>query len=144
MTTSRTYHMDDCVISLPAGYKDRSVNVLEWKTPSGDSVALTVQREPLGEAQLEEYVVRETKEMPQTYRGFHVERDEAATLADAMAVWHKAFRWNKQTDVIYNHMAFVVAGPLVIIFVATAKARHREDADRVIDEAIQNLRIRES
>ncbi len=45
--STQQYYTDDCTIPVPTGFRDRSTNVLEWKTEDGDSIALVIHRDQL-------------------------------------------------------------------------------------------------
>lgn len=144
MSQARIYHMDECVIPVPDGYRDRTTHVLEWPLDAGHNLILTVSRDTLPPgAGFEEYVQRETKGLSGRYRGFKLDRDESGTLAGGLAIARKTFRWSQEAKVVYNHLAFANAGALIVLFVATARAADREVADRLVDDALAELRFRE-
>jgi hypothetical protein len=146
----RTYYMDDCTIPVPAGFLDRTANVLEWKTAEEDSLALLIQREPLARlgaeeapaAALQHYVSTQTKDYPSRFAGFCLERDEVAASDAGFEMRRKAFRWTSQEDVLYHHQAFVLVGEKVIVLTAAAKARHRAAVDTLLDGALADFRVR--
>ncbi len=150
---TRLYYMDDCTVALPPGFRDNTVNVLEWKTDEDDSIALVVQRETLDEAAFMEpnspaialaaFVDEGTKDYASRFSGFRLERDDVAIGHPSGAeMTRKAWRWNKGQDVIYQHQVFVFAAPLLVVFTGAAKARHRERVDYVVEQALTTLRHR--
>lgn len=139
---SRPFHMDDCEIQVPEGFKDRSVNLMEWQTEGGGNVILSISRDSL-EGDFRTYVDRETRDLPSRYRGFKVERDDVIELQGGFVAARKAFRWNKEADVVYNQLAFVDVRPLLLLVTITAKARDRELADQLFDDVLRKFRIRE-
>lgn len=144
MSSDRVYHMDDCVLSLPEGFVDRSINVLEWPLPSGDTVVLVVQRERLSkDLGFDGYIAQETKSYPSQFEAFHDEGEERASLEYDVAVHHLKFRWKRDRDVLYNHQAFVDAGEAVIVLTVTGKASHKGEADSVIERSLEKLKFRE-
>lgn len=149
--SAQQYYTDDCTIPVPAGFRDRSTNVLEWKTADGDSVALVIHRDelPLHEpedrasgALLDQYVTRETRGYATKFPGLHMERDDVTTADSGFHMRRKAFRWRNEKDVLYHNQAFVLAGERIIVFTAAAKARHREAVDFLMDDALANFRMR--
>ncbi len=145
MSGDRIYHMDDAVLELPPGFIDRSVHVLEWRTPDGEAVVLVTQREPLpGTRPLADYVAQETKDYATRFEGYRAEeppRDGAETALEAL---HRTFRWKRNEDVLYNHQVFVAAPPVVLVMTVTGKAAHREDVDRLVGRALADLKFREA
>lgn len=145
------YYTDDCSIPVPTGFIDRTTNVLEWKTESGDSVALVIHREvrspPVSEddspdTELERYVARETRQYPTKFAGLHMERDELASSESGFPMRRKAFRWKHEHDVLYHHQAFVLTADRIIVLTAAAKARHREAVDGLMDDVLSSFRAR--
>jgi len=144
MTSDRVYHMDDCVLELPGGFVDRTLNVLEWPLESGDTVVLVVQREPLAEVlSFDQYIARETRSYPSQFAAFHEDGVERASVGDGIDVHHVKFRWKREQDVLYHHQAFVDAGTKVLVLTATGKASHRDDVDAAIERALGKLKFRE-
>jgi len=144
MTSDRVYHTDDCVLHLPEGFVDKTLNVLEWSLESGDTVVLVVQREGLTEAlSFDQYIARETRAYPSQFAAFHEDGVERASLGDGIDVHHLKFRWKREQDVLYHHQAFVDAGKRVLVLTATSKASHRGEVDGVIERALGELKFRE-
>jgi hypothetical protein len=142
--SERIFHMDDCVVTLPPGFVDRTINVLEWQAPGGEPVVLAVQRERLlTDLAFDDYVDLETKGYPSKFGGFKQERDDSQELPSGIQVRRKSFRWKRERDVVYNHQAFVHAGESVIVFTASAKAQDRDEVDRLIDDALGTIKFRE-
>jgi hypothetical protein len=145
--SDHTYYMDDCTLAVPAGFVDRTMNALEWPLEGGDRLGLVVQRErlppdPADPAALDRYVAAQVKAYPAQFAGFHLERDEAADSDSAYDLRRKTFRWRHEQGVLYHHQIFVRVGASVLVLTATAKARHREAVDRLVDEALAGLRAR--
>jgi hypothetical protein len=146
------FYMDDCTLSVPEGFRDRTTNVLEWKTPENDTVVLIVQREPLPrpdparpftpEAGLAQYVTAQTKDNASRFAGFRMERDEVAAGDWGFHIHRKAFRWRKDEDVLYHHQAFVLARDRFIVLTGAAKALHRASVDVLLDDVLASFRIR--
>jgi hypothetical protein len=151
--SAHLYYADDCTLTVPAGFRDRTTNLLEWKTPEGDSIALAIQREPLPArppeealppaAVLQQYVDEQTRTYPTQFAGFRLERDEvAAGDGGGFEMRRKAFRWKNGEDVLYHHQAFVIIGERILVLTAAAKARHRNAVDHLVEEALNDLRVR--
>lgn len=151
--SAHLYYADDCTLTVPAGFRDRTTNLLEWKTPEGDSIALAIQRDPLPAppteealppaAALEQYVADQTRSYPTQFAGFRLERDEV-TAGDAggFEMRRKAFRWKNGEDVLYHHQAFVIVGEKILVLTSAAKARHRAAVDHLVENALNDLRVR--
>lgn len=146
------YFTDHCTISVPQGFRDRSMNLLEWTTPEGDSIALAIQREKLPgvepsevaptEADLARYVAQQVKGYPAQFAAFHLERDEVATGDWRFPMHRKAFRWRKEQDVLYHHQVFMLVGEHVVVLTGASKARHRDAVDVLIEDALRSFRVR--
>lgn len=145
--SDRTYYMDDCTITLPGGLRDRSVNVLHWEL-EGEKVALVIQREALpsmapGQTiSLSAYVGLQTQDLPAQLAGFRLEREEATLPGSPFEVERRAFRWQREGEVLYHHQAFVRIGDGVVVFSGSGKARLRDAVDQLIDLALVDLRVR--
>jgi hypothetical protein len=145
--------MDDCTITVPPGFRDRTLNALEWTLDGDDRVGLVVQREQLlhpdGEdaprpGALERFVADQTRDYPTRFAGFHLDNEDVAASDVGLEMRRKAFRWRHEQEVLYHHQAFVLAGFTVIVFTCSAKARHREAVDRMLHEVLAELRVRGS
>jgi hypothetical protein len=144
------YCMHDYMIPLPAGFRDLTVNVLEWDTADGEKIALVVQRKALSRktpdeapaAALERLVTDETKDYPTRFAGYRVEHDELGAEDGRYEMRRKAFRWRHEEQVIYHHQVFVLVGDAVVLFTGAGKARHREVVDRLLHDVVSDLRIR--
>lgn len=148
--STRRFYMDDCTIPLPAGFRDRTVHVLEWQMEDGESIALVVQREALPassdgeeapEAAFARFVEGEVRDYPSQFDGFHRERDETA-VGSGFEMRRIAFRWRKEREVLYHHQAFVLVGEGAVLFTGSSKALHRDAVDRLLEEALAGLRVR--
>lgn len=146
----KQFYTDEAIIPVPPGFTDRTTNVLEWTTPEGDSIALVIHRQvltptdPEGEvtiADFDAHVAQETKDYATRFAGLRSERDDDATPDTAMPVRRKAFRFRLDEKVVYQCQAFVLLGRRVVVFTAAAKAIHRESVDRLIDEAVEGLKV---
>ena len=157
--SARIYYMDDCKIGVPAGFRDRTVNVLEWDTEDGEKVGLVIQREPVpdlgvagasgasGEAGapaavLSAYVAAQTQEYPAQFAGYHLERDEVAAAGVPFEIQRRAFRWKHEQHVLYHHQAFLLVGSTFIVLSGSGKARHREAIDRLLDQILADFHAR--
>ena len=146
------YYTDHCTIAVPQGFRDRSMNMLEWTTPEGDSIVLALQREKLpasgsGEevptaADLERYVAQQIKGYPAQFAGFHLERDEVAAGEWGFPMHRKAFRWRKDQDVFYHLQVFALVGEHVVVLTCASKARQRGAVDTLMEDALRSFRVR--
>ena len=137
------YHMNECVLRVPAGFVDRSVNILEWTLASGEKLALIVQRQHVDQGvSLEAIVEEETREYAAKFVAYHLDRDEVEAEGP-VAVRRKVFRFKKEQDVFHNHQLFILDGAQLILVSASARAHHRGDVDQVVDECLAGLRLRE-
>ncbi len=136
------YHADDCVFSVPTGYADRSVHILEWPIDRVEKVVLVVQREArrAGET-IDAYVERAMSDHATKLAGYA--REPVTDRDGAPHVRRVAFRWMREGFAVFQHQAFVEEGPSVLLFAGTAKARYRDEVDRVLDRVIDSLRFRE-
>jgi hypothetical protein len=139
----RPYLMDDCRLTLPDGFVDRSAHMLEWRTEEGDRLALVVQREALpGGSSLDDYVASAAKGLAARFIGIHVERDETLDLR-GLPLRRRTFRHKHEQEVLYQYHAFVQAGGTVLVFTGAGKARHRDRVDYIVDAALARLEFRD-
>lgn len=143
--SAHDYHMNDCVLALPRGFADRSLNMLEWQLESGDTVALVVQRDMVGSStDFDDFVEEETRGYSSQFLGYHLERDDAETPQAGLDLRRKTFRFTRDGDVIYSHQIFILDRPRLLVLTASARARHRRDVDQIVDDALVGLRFRDS
>jgi hypothetical protein len=88
------------------------------------------------------YVADQTRVYPTQFSGFTLERDEAAVGGAAFEMRRKVFRWRYEQDVLYHNQVFVLLGSDVLVMTGSAKARHRDAVDEVVDGAVAALRMR--
>lgn len=145
------YIMDDCGIEVPDGFRDRSVHVLEWTTPTNERIALVIAREVLDRREpdqppttedLEKFVAAETSGFAARFAGFRSERDDGGVTKGGFPFRRKAFRWKQDAEVLYHHHAFVLLGDRVLVATASAKAREHAKVDAVMDRMLDKLRLR--
>ncbi len=140
----RVFHFDEGVISIPRGFVDRSSQTLEWTVDNSSSLSLHNQRQRLAWGSFDDLVTRETNEYSAKFLGFKAEETEYPDPFDgALPLRRMVFRWKGEREVLYNHQAFVYSVPLVLVFTVTAKAQHRERADKLMKDALSGLRFRE-
>ncbi len=148
--SARMYCMDDCTIPVPAGFRDRTVNALEWDTEDGDKIGLVIQRQPLpsfaptgasGFA-LSAFVEAQTKDYPVQFAGFCLEREETAAADAPFEMQRKAFRWKHEQHVLYHHQAFVLIEARVVVLTGSGKARSRDAIDRLLDQVLADFQAR--
>lgn len=146
----KSYYTDEAIIPVPPGFVDRSTHVLEWTVADGERIGLLIHRQLLepatleGEARVQAFdalVVRETKDYPKRFGGLRWEREDDDTPDVAMPVRRRAFRFRHDESVLYQCQAFVLLGRRVVVMTAAAKAVHRDEVDRLIDEAITGLKV---
>jgi hypothetical protein len=90
-----------------------------------------------------QYVNRATEDYPTQLAGYREERSEASAPGErSLEMRRKAFRWNKDQDVLYHHQAFVLAGTKVLLLTCSGKARCRQAVDEVLDGALAHMRVR--
>ena len=147
----RSYFTDDVAFSLPDGFRDRTVQLLEWTTPTHEIISLDVSREllprrhpdePLSRDDLERYFDAETRGHPTQFAGLRTERDEHGVTTGGVAFHRKAFRWKKGTEARYHHQVFALLGDRVMVLTGSASAELRGTVDVVIDRALKDLRRR--
>ncbi len=149
--TAQTYYMDDCTFVVPAGFRDHTVNALDWPTEDGGRVALVVQRQALPHpaedvaprpGALERFVEAQTRDYGTRFEGFHKDREEVTSGESGLEMRRLAFRWRHEREVLYHHQAFVLVGWTVLVLSCTGKARHSESVDRLMNEVLAELRVR--
>jgi hypothetical protein len=146
----KSYYTDEAIIPVPPGFIDRSTHVLEWKAADGERIGLLVHRQQLEPATLEgeertrafdALVTRETKDYTKRFAGLRWEREDDETPDAAMPVRRRAFRFRHDDAVLYQCQAFMLLGRRVVVMTAASKAVHRDEVDRLIDEAIAGLKV---
>ena len=141
--SGHTYHTDDLIFGVPAGFTDRTVHALEWES-KGDRLALALQREALRPHQsLEQIYQVAVGGYPKQLLGFRVDEEKILDLGglDARAV---RFRWKHDKGVMYHHQVFFVLDGKSFVFTATGPAKASADVDKLIEQALAELRLRES
>jgi hypothetical protein len=148
--SKHVYYTDDCTMQVPVGFGDLTTHALQWTTPEDDAIALTIHRQqiplqPEGGPpfDLHRWVIEQTQDYPRSFLGFRMEREEVASGDARLPMRRLAFRWNHEGDVVYHHQVFVLAHDRIIMLIGSAKARHREAIDALVDGAVADFRIRE-
>ncbi len=137
------FHLDECVLQLPVGFVDKSVQMLEWTLEADQRLVLVMQREILPEGtDVDGYVDAETKDYPSRFLGYREVADEEGRW-EGLAIRRKAFRFSKEGDVFYNHQAFLFDGGRLLVLTASARAQHRDAVDEVVRAAIEGMRLRD-
>lgn len=140
----RLYHMDEGVLSIPRGFRDRSVHTLEWGIDSASSLVLVVQRERLGMGTFDDFVNAETREYASDFLGYRAEEIHRPDPFDgALPVRRIAFRYKGELEVLYHHQVFLFRAPVVLVFTVKSKAEHRDRADALLEKALADLGFRE-
>jgi hypothetical protein len=146
-----SYFMDDIAITIPDGFRDRTVQLLEWAMPNAEVVSLSITRDvlPRREADvapsaevLERFVAAETRGLATQFAGFRSERDERSLTTAGFPVHRRAFRWKKGADVLYHHHAYALLGERAVTLIGSAKAHLRPKVDFLLERALENLRRR--
>lgn len=146
---TKPYYTDEAILPLPPGFEDRSTNILEWKTPEGDKIALVINRQelltqvPAGEPVTEDFdalVVQQTKGYATAFAGLLMEREDEGPAEVAFPVRRKAFRFRHETDVLYQCQAYVLLGRRVVVLTAASKAAHREAVDSLVENMLTGLK----
>jgi hypothetical protein len=137
------YHLDECVLPLPVGFRDASVQVFEWTLDDGEQLSLLIQREPRTEGRMLEDSVRTvTRSYPQKFMAYHEE--EPMVLGTDLRCVSKRFRWRHESGVLYHHQLFLELDSCVMLLTASCKATHRDEADVLLLRALEGMQLRES
>ena len=136
------YHLDECVLSLPPGFRDASVHALEWALDDGEQLSLLVQREPRGDGALSDFVRGQTQTYPKRFSAY-AEEEPVAIDGDVPMV-SKRFRWRHETGVLYHHQVFVELDAVILMVTASGKASHMTAVDDLVREVALGLQPREA
>lgn len=135
------YHIDEGVLTLPAGFRDATVNVFEWHEKEG-RIALMVQRERLEDpGQFETQVVKVTEPYPKLFAAYAEEEPMAVDLD--VPVVSKRFRWRNETGVLYHHQIFLLVDRTMLLLTVAGNATSRDRADEILREALAGFALRE-
>lgn len=140
MSEPYTYHFDEGVLAVPPGFRDDSLQVLEWPVEGG-ALVLAISRRPLGGA-FEAVVEKDVAQAKAGLRACVVEVSQASTLGGEPA--HVlTMRYVKDGRVLHHRQVFaVVRGRLWAMFV-TGPAAHRAAIDALFGETIDSFKFRE-
>ncbi len=134
------YHIDEGSLSLPADFRDASVNVFEWMSPEG-ICTLTVQREKKHGRSFEKMIEQTTAPYAKSFPAFAEEEPLAFELE--VPTVGRRFRWRNEKGVQYHHQAFVDLGDSMLVLTAGGSARTAERVDEVLLQALNGMRLRE-
>ena len=137
-----TYHMDDCVISVPEGFRDRAIHVLEWAAEDESPIVLIVQRDKLANKTLEEYVEQDSRDYDTRFKRHAPEELPEGPSLPTPCV-QRAFRWVRGEEVLYNRHVYLADAALVICMMTSGLARHRPRIDQIAGDAVESLCFRE-
>jgi hypothetical protein len=138
-----TYHTDNAVFSVPEGFKDGSVTVLEWTVDGDRRVALTVQREaPRGDATLEVTVRENLKTLARTLRGFKEKSAGPAEIEGAPG-YRVEFEFKHETGALVQQQTYVRTDDAILVVGVTGRPADRATCDGIMDRVVRTLRIRE-
>lgn len=135
------YRMDELEVDLPPGLIDRSTHLLEWPV-DGDSVTLTFQRDQnpkrltpsaMQEAAIAEYGKRFPHYVPETAPVVELGLHHAIS----------AFRWKRESRVLYQIQAFIELGDRLMIVTATGLAHSRRAIEELFSDFARTLELRE-
>jgi hypothetical protein len=140
---THTYHTDDLVLNVPAGFRDHTMQALEWHTPKGERIALALQRERLSQGDTLETVYQKALAgYPKQLLAFRLDNEET-TQIHGVAVRIARFRWKHKVHTMYHHQAFLMLSGTVFVFTASGPAIAAPDVDALMAEALSGLRVRE-
>ena len=134
-----TYHIDEAVLVLPAGFEDRTTHALSW--PGGEkNLGLVIMRRPAPQG-LDAAVDADVKDMRAKLKGCVVEQDDPGELG-AEPARLVALRYVRDGVVfIHRQIAACVDGKLLTMMVA-GPAEHREGLETIFDAAVSSFRFR--
>jgi hypothetical protein len=136
-----TYHTDDLVLRVPAGFRDHTIQTLEWQVDGG-RVALAVQRERLGAAEtLDGVYEKATRGYPKQLFAYRLDGEDMVIL-HGIAARTARFRWKHQGNVLYHHQAFLVAGGTAFVLTASGPVGAAARIDELIRDTLAGLRLR--
>ena len=143
MKEGYSYHFDEAVLPVPAGFIDKSVQVMEWPSSApGQGIMLVISRRaPF--ATFDDDIRRDIDETRTGLKACVVEADEPGEVGQLVA-HYLTMRYVREGKALYHRQVFVQAAPtrLLTIF-AVGPASTRSEIDDLFVSAIDGIRFRE-
>ncbi len=138
-------HMNEGTLDVPPGFRDLSIQILEWRSEDGAVIALTVQRESLraGE-ELDGYVRRTITDLYAELSSFRIDARHALEGAPVPSSL-LTFRWHGDGGIVCQAQGFAELGRTVLVVTATtATAALRPEAERMVRHALSQRWVRDA
>lgn len=142
MSETYAYHFDEAVVAVPAGFEDRSVQVLEWKKGSADlPIVLCVSRRPLS-LPFDEAVRIDIDQTRAGLKACALEKSAPGQVGE-VAAHYLALRYVRDTQAIYHRQVFVDLRDKLLTVFAAGAASARQEIDELFEQTVEGIRFRE-
>lgn len=135
------FHVDEAALDVPAGFIDRSVNVLEWTIEGDERLVLVIERAPAVES-LDACVESHVGSYPSRYAGYKLLEVHHAEV-DGMRVIELEIRSRTDAGVMHHHQAFIEMSWGALILSATTKFAFAAQCEALVDGVLDTLRVRD-
>lgn len=139
-----TYYTNEAAFDVPdIGFTDRTVTLLEAKTPAGAEMALMLQRFPLPVGKsLREVVQVHLAGATRKLRGWTVifERDIEVSSAPAIEL---GASWRGEGGMVYTRQAHLAVGNTWLVVAGNTPLAERDVCDQLIGHVLSTLNIRD-
>jgi hypothetical protein len=143
MTGDRSFQTDDLDLTLPAGFVDKSAQLLEWEVEGG-TVALGIQRDcsaqrPSAAELLAKLASEYERRLPQYVP------EEFPSDAISLDLEHRllAMRWRRQGQTVFQVQAFIERIDRLLVVTVSGEARHRAFVTQLMVTVLNELSLRE-
>ncbi len=138
--TTYQYHADELVVSLPAGFVDKTTTILEWPEAQGGT-AMMLRRAPLEPGTLPDVAKRYSAQLAATLSGY---REEPAITVEC-PLPHEiiCLRFREQGRVHYQVHVLLDLGSRMLFMVWGADAQRRDRLDEMVKVAVPTVLLRE-
>lgn len=143
MSEREVFHVQEGSFEVPAGFADRSVEVLEWEEPAGERFSLSVARQARAEGKsLREIVEAQIRELEESMGPSEI-LGVAEGEASGVPVIEVRHRWVHEDGVVHNHHAFVGLPARLLVFTLATRPRNAARAAEIIEGLLETFEPRE-
>lgn len=136
-----TYTTHEARFSLPAGWMDDSMNVLEYK--KGDiTIRLTVSRMPRAGKSLDTHVSEHTDDQRRRLHMYEAESKREISVANKAGLDVIASYADGESRAYYRNV-YVLFGDTCVVITTLGPLDAKEDCDAILEHAIATIRLRD-
>jgi hypothetical protein len=123
--------MDELVVEVPVGFRDQSVQALEWRLPDGGRLTMSVVRQPkAGEESIDDVADRIQSDVARSFAAFVAEAPAQLQLPIAAA--SRRARLKHEGEPVYRHFALLDLDDRWLILSASGPVRHGATVDEIL------------